>query len=148
LTTQENAAVIRRFAEKVITEGLVDSVGEFVWEDVVEQVPLHGQGPGLQGLTGILRVMRPAFPDLEFSVKEQIAEGDKVASRFEWTGTHKREMLLKKTVRGERIGRLTFNLIVLPFWGDDLFRPSLQPNVSVGLETLLAALRFGPLLPM
>jgi predicted ester cyclase len=32
--------------------------------------------------------MRTAFPDLNFAIKEQIAEGDKVASRFEWTGTH------------------------------------------------------------
>jgi steroid delta-isomerase-like uncharacterized protein len=93
LTPQENAVVARRFAEKVITEGDIDSAAEFVWEDVVEQVPLPGQGPGLEGLKHILRVMRSAFPDLDFSVKEQIAEGDKVASRFEWTGTHKGEFL-------------------------------------------------------
>ena len=93
MTTRENAAVIRRFAEKVITEGDIDSAGEFVWEDVMEQVPLPGQGPGLEGLKDILRVMRSAFPDLDFSIKEQIAEGDKVASRFEWTGTHKGEFL-------------------------------------------------------
>lgn len=93
MTEQENAAVVRRFAEKVITEGFIDSAADFVWEDVVEQVPLPGQGPGLEGLKDILRVMRSAFPDLDFSVKEQIAEGDKVASRFEWTGTHKGEFL-------------------------------------------------------
>ncbi len=32
--------------------------------------------------------MRVAFPDLYFSVEEQIAEGDKVLTRFEWTSTH------------------------------------------------------------
>jgi steroid delta-isomerase-like uncharacterized protein len=37
--------------------------------------------------------MRSAFPDLNFAIKEQIAEGDKVASRFEWTGTHQQEFL-------------------------------------------------------
>lgn len=89
LTARENADIVRRFTEKVITEGLIDSAADFVWEDVVEQVPLPGQGPGLEGLKHILRVMRSAFPDLDFSVKEQVAEGDKVASRFEWTGTQK-----------------------------------------------------------
>jgi steroid delta-isomerase-like uncharacterized protein len=88
LTTAENAAITRRFTEQVITKGDLDSAAQFVWEDVIEQVPLPGQGPGLEGLKGILRDMRTAFPDLEFSVNEQIAEGDKVASRFEWTGTH------------------------------------------------------------
>jgi steroid delta-isomerase-like uncharacterized protein len=56
---------------------------------VVEQVPLPGQGPGLEGLKDILRAMRTGFPDLVFAIQEQISEGEKVASRFEWTGTHK-----------------------------------------------------------
>jgi steroid delta-isomerase-like uncharacterized protein len=93
LSTQENAALIRRFTEKVITQGEIDSAAQFVWEDVVEQVPLPGQGPGLEGLKDILRVMRSAFPDLDFAIQEQIAEHDKVASRFEWAGTHKGEFL-------------------------------------------------------
>ena len=33
--------------------------------------------------------MRSAFPDLHFAVEEQITEGDKVLTRFEWTGTHR-----------------------------------------------------------
>jgi steroid delta-isomerase-like uncharacterized protein len=37
--------------------------------------------------------MRAAFPDLVFSIYEQISEGDKVVSRFEWTGTHHGEFL-------------------------------------------------------
>jgi steroid delta-isomerase-like uncharacterized protein len=87
------ATVVRRFAEEVITQGDIDSAARFVWEDVVEQVPLPGQGPGLEGLKDILRGMRFAFPDLNFAIKEQIAEGDKVASRFEWAGTHQHEFL-------------------------------------------------------
>ena len=93
MSTQENAKVVRRFAEEVITQGDIDSAARFVWEDVVEQVPLPGQGPGLDGLKDILRGMRAAFPDLNFAITEQIAEGDKVASRFEWTGTHQSEFL-------------------------------------------------------
>ena len=86
--TQDNATVVRRFVEEVITRGDIDSAAQFVWEDVVEQVPFPGQGPGIEGLKDVLRGMRAAFPDLVFSVQEQVAEGDKVASRFEWTGTH------------------------------------------------------------
>ena len=85
---QDNATVVRRFADEVITQGDIDSAAQFVCEDVVEQVPFPGQGPGLEGLKDVLLGMRAAFPDLVFSIHEQIAEGDKVASRFEWTGTH------------------------------------------------------------
>jgi len=91
--TQDNSTVVRRFAKEVISQGDIDGAAQFVWEDVVEQVPLPGQGPGLKGLQDILRGMRAAFPDLDFSIQEQVAEGDKVASRFEWTGTHQGEFL-------------------------------------------------------
>ena len=86
--TQSNANIVRCFVEDVINKGDMDAAAKYVWEDVVEQVPLPGQGPGLDGLKDILRSMRAGFPDLDFSIKEQITEGDKVASRFEWTGTH------------------------------------------------------------
>jgi steroid delta-isomerase-like uncharacterized protein len=86
---QDNATIVRRFADEVITQGKIEAAAQYVWEDVVEQVPLPGQGPGLDGLKDILRAMRTGFPDIAFSILEQIAEGDKVASRFEWTGTHK-----------------------------------------------------------
>lgn len=87
--TQSNANIVRCFVEDVINKGDMDAAAKYVWEDVVEQVPLPGQGPGLDGLKDILRSMRAGFPDLDFSIKEQITEGDKVASRFEWTGTHR-----------------------------------------------------------
>lgn len=90
---QDNAAVVRRFVDEVITHGNIEAAAEFVWEDVVEQVPLPGQGPGLDGLKDILRALRTGFPDIVFSIQEQIVEGDKVVSRFEWTGTHKGDFL-------------------------------------------------------
>ena len=37
--------------------------------------------------------MRIAFPDMHWSIEEQIAEADKVVTRFIWTGTHDAEFL-------------------------------------------------------
>ena len=91
--TQDNASIVRGFVDEVITNGNIEAAAQSVWEDVVEQVPLPGQGPGLDGLKDILRAMRLGFPDLVFSIQEQVAEHDKVASRFEWTGTHNGEFL-------------------------------------------------------
>ena len=85
---QDNATVIRRFADEVITQGQIDSAAQFVWEDVVEQVPFPGQGPGLEGLKDVLRSMRTGFPDIVFAINEQVAEGDKVAARWTAKMTH------------------------------------------------------------
>src|ERR1700677_1420668 len=89
----DNATIVRGFADDVITNGNIEAAAQYVWEDVIEQVPLPGQGPGLDGLKDILRAMRAGFPDIVFSIQEQVAEHDKVASRFEWTGTHRGEFL-------------------------------------------------------
>lgn len=86
---QSNSSVVLQFIEKVLNRGEVDAAGEFFWEDMVEQVPLPGQGPGVEGLKDALRGLLEAFPDMHWTVQEQIAEGDKVVSRFEWTGTHR-----------------------------------------------------------
>jgi predicted ester cyclase len=96
--------------DEVITEGKIDAAGQYVWEDVVEQVPLPGQGPGLEGLKDIFRAMRAGFPDIVFAIKEQITEGDKVAGRFEWTGTHKGDFLgIAATDRHVRVWSIVFD---------------------------------------
>ncbi len=90
---QSNSDHVRRFIEEVLNQGRIDSAGVFFWEDMVEEVPFPGQGPGLEGLKDVLRGMRTAFPDMHWTVEEQVAEGDKVVTRFEWTGTHRGEFL-------------------------------------------------------
>jgi steroid delta-isomerase-like uncharacterized protein len=84
-----NSDIVRQFIEVALNQGQVDSAGDFFWEDMVEQVPFPGQGPGLEGLKDVLRGLRAAFPDMHWTVHEQIAEGAKVLTRFEWTGTHR-----------------------------------------------------------
>ncbi len=88
-----NAATVRQFVEEVLNKGNIDATGKFFHEDMVEQVPLPGQGPGIAGLKDVLRGWRAAFPDVHFNIVEQVSEGDKVASRFEWTGTHRAPFL-------------------------------------------------------
>ena len=89
----DNGSIVRRFVEETINRGQIDSTAQFVWEDMVEQVPFPGQGPGIEGLKDVLRGFRAGFPDIHFAIEEQIVEGDKVLSRFEWTGTHGGEFL-------------------------------------------------------
>ena len=84
-----NSDIVRQFIETVLNQGRIDAAGEFFWEDMVEQVPLPGQGPGIEGLKDVLRRLRAAFPDMHWTIQEQIVEGAKVVSRFEWTGTHR-----------------------------------------------------------
>ena len=57
--------------------------------------------------------MRAAFPDIDFAIKEQISEGDKVASRFEWTGTHKAAFMgIPATGRQVRVWGIVIDRLV------------------------------------
>lgn len=110
---QDNASIVRSFVDEVITNGNIEAAARYVWEDVVEQVPLPGQRPGLAGLKDVLRAMLSGFPDIVFSIQEQIAEHDKVASRFEWTGTHNGEFLaIPATGRPVRVWGIVIDRLV------------------------------------
>jgi len=90
---KNKSAVVRQFIERVLNGGDIDATGEYFWEDMVEEVPLPGQGPGLNGLKDVLRGMHAAFPDMKWVVEEQVESADKVVSRFVWSGTHRAPFL-------------------------------------------------------
>ena len=39
------------------------------------------------------KTMKKGFPDLRFAIEELVAEGDKLATRFSFTGTHQGEFM-------------------------------------------------------
>ena len=88
MTLEENKARERRFAEEIVNKGNMAVATELVAEDFVELDPFPGQAQGRQGLVDVITMMRTAFPDLEWTVEELVAEGEKVASYNVWRGTH------------------------------------------------------------
>jgi len=50
-------------------------------------------GPGREGLRQWLALWIAAFPDMRWTVEEQIADEDRVWSRSTWRGTHQRAFL-------------------------------------------------------
>jgi steroid delta-isomerase-like uncharacterized protein len=84
-----NSAVTERFVDEVINQGRLEIADEIVALDFVELDPLPGQQQGREGLKEVIAMMRSAFPDIHWVVEEVVEEGEKVVSRFTWTGTHK-----------------------------------------------------------
>jgi len=93
LPEAENIAIVGRFVEEVINQGRYEAADELVEENFVELDPLPGQEQGREGLKDVIRMMRSAFPDINWIVEETIASGDKVVSRFKWTGTNRGKFL-------------------------------------------------------
>lgn len=90
---KNKSTIVRHFIDSVLNGGKIDATDEYFWEDMVEEVPFPGQEPGLAGLKDVLRGMRAAFPDMTWTVEEQVENADKVVTRFTWKGTHQAEFL-------------------------------------------------------
>jgi steroid delta-isomerase-like uncharacterized protein len=93
MTSEENKQFIQRFVEETINRKNLDAIDELVAENFIEHVPFPGQGPGRDGLRHAIGTLLHAFPDMHWTLDEQIGEGDKVVSRFRWTGTQHGEFL-------------------------------------------------------
>jgi steroid delta-isomerase-like uncharacterized protein len=91
MNVDDNKRLVEAFVVEVLNKRNVDAAGNYVAEDVVEQVPFPNQGPGLIGLKDVLSRLFAAFPDMHWTIEEQMAESDKVMTRFVWTGTHASE---------------------------------------------------------
>jgi steroid delta-isomerase-like uncharacterized protein len=92
-TAENNKAVIRKFLDEVINQNRMGRADDLVLEDFVELDPSPGQRQGREGLKEVLGMMRAAFPDIHWIVEEMVAEGEKVVTRFTWTGTHRGSFL-------------------------------------------------------
>lgn len=91
--SEQNKSRIREFLDRVLSAGEISATGDYFHEDIVEEVPFPGQGPGLAGLKETLIALKEAFPDMQWHVDEQIAEDNRVLTRFVWKGTHRGNFL-------------------------------------------------------
>jgi steroid delta-isomerase-like uncharacterized protein len=87
--TEENKASARRFLEEVINKGNVAVVDELSGANLVDHSLPPGVPAGTEGFKGFVAMFRAAFPDLHYTIDDEIAEGDRVVQRTTARGTMK-----------------------------------------------------------
>ena len=99
MSVKEIKAIARRWYERW-NKGKVAALATMDNICAIDYVLHAGTGPDIHGLkdnkqdtTDVFN----AFPDVHFTIDDMIAEGDKVATRWTMTGTHK---ATNKTVTG------------------------------------------------
>jgi predicted ester cyclase len=83
-TRETNKHVIRSLYEECINTGALERLDELVATDYVG--PQGEKGP--EGFRNNLRGLRAGVPDIRFTLDELLADGDGVAVRWAWRGTH------------------------------------------------------------
>ncbi len=85
--SEQNKMLVRRTLEEVYSQGHLAVVDELVASDFVIHTPSEEiRGP--EGTKQFVAALRTAFPDIHFTVEDQIAEGDMVVTRWTARGTH------------------------------------------------------------
>ena len=82
-----NTAALRRIYDEVFNEGVVAA------DAVDHSPPPNATGDTREDLKGFATLIRQAFPDVHFTVLQEIAHGDKVVMTYEMTGTHEGEFV-------------------------------------------------------
>ncbi len=90
MSTEQNKAVVRRFYEEMLSRHQLAVAGELFTDDFVDHDPDDPEGrvSGIEGAKEEVGVYIAAFPDMEVSVDDLFAEGDRVAVRGTLRGTH------------------------------------------------------------
>jgi steroid delta-isomerase-like uncharacterized protein len=91
---QENEATVRRFLQEVWSEGHTSVVHDVLAPHFVAHGPGgDGELRGPERVADQIEYFRNAFPDLTYTIEDQVAAGDEVVSRYTVSGTHLGEFL-------------------------------------------------------
>ena len=89
MSTEDNKALVRRWYEEVFNKKHVAAIDEFIDPIYID----HSHPPGLpaggiEGTKQRIGMYLTAFPDLQATVEDMIADQDKVVTRLTVRGTH------------------------------------------------------------
>jgi predicted ester cyclase len=82
MSEEENKALARHLMQAVWKQGALDVVDEILTPDFVDHSLLPGQASSREGYKQSAAEFYAAFSFADFTIEAQIAEGDKVVTRF------------------------------------------------------------------
>jgi predicted SnoaL-like aldol condensation-catalyzing enzyme len=86
--TAENKAVQRRIIDEVINRKNLDFADELFSEEHELHPETPGVGRGPEGMKRAFAGLHEEFPDVRVEIESMVAEGDMVAVRLTFSGTH------------------------------------------------------------
>ena len=117
--SEHNTLLVQRGIEEIWNRGNYAVLDDLVAADIVIHASMPGEEiHGRQGIKQFYGMLRAAFPDLHFTIEDQIAAGDRVVTRWTANGTHNGEFQgisptgKQITIAGIDIDRLANGMVV------------------------------------
>jgi len=86
-----NKGLVRREYEQVWNQEKLDAIEDIYTADFVVRTPGSPDIHGLEGVKTLANMFYTAFPDMQYTIEDMIAEGDRAAVGWRLTGTRKGE---------------------------------------------------------
>ena len=120
MAAEQNKIIARRYIEEVWSDGKIEAADAIINEDFLFHGPIR-EVEGIEAFKQFVAAIHSTFPDINFTVEDLAAEEEKVAIRWEMTGTHNSEFMgiaatgKQFTVKGVTFARL-FNEKMSEAW--------------------------------
>lgn len=88
MSVESNKQVVRRILEDYLNRGRRELLDELFAEDY-SGVQSGAPAMGRDGFAASSAALREGFPDVQYSILDLVAEGDRVTARWQWQGTHR-----------------------------------------------------------
>jgi serine phosphatase RsbU (regulator of sigma subunit)/predicted ester cyclase len=106
---EENKALVRRFMEARAKADL-NAIEEMMAPEFISHGLLPGQQPGREGLKRTIAEISATFSNRRRFIEDQVAEADKVVTRYTLRATHDRKEIMGVAPTGREV---TYNAIVI-----------------------------------
>jgi predicted ester cyclase len=123
---------------RAVAAGDLEALDGLVDEEITDHNAVPGQSPGRAGIKYWVTMMNGAFADLVGVVEDTVVEGDKIAARVTWHGTHRGDFVgipgtgLPVTMQSVQILKFTDGL-ASDWWGTaDIFGALRQVGAFIG----------------
>ena len=105
MSAEENKEKVRRFMEEAFGQDKPELLEDLLDPDFVRYDPYieAGEVRGVQTVKENIVWFHNVFPDLTCTIEDQVAEGEKVVSRYTIRGTHQGEEFFRVPASGKRI---------------------------------------------
>jgi predicted ester cyclase len=115
-SAEKNKAIVRRFEEE-LAKGNLHVIDELLAPDFIDRALVAGQGPTREDFKRSSEEFLGVFSYTSYTIEEQIAEGDKVVTKFRASGVRRGELARlpprgapsgeEETLEGIRIHRIS-----------------------------------------